>query len=642
MAKKVVLKDSSGNKCYPLTRDECILSGDKTLPERISELVISNNITFNSIINSIKVYGNVSEKSKIELSFFSDKGSQLWVDGVSKGVYVYNEWSINNIIEHTYNDVTIKFVPKAEPKETGKAILNNQIVLETLKTGDETLKTDDETLKTDNELFNNIVKYIKVYGNVSENSEIKMRLYQNGGSDLTVDGILKGAYTFGGSWVVGAKLVCTYTDVSVVIVPKEELVNTDYAVLNNQIVVDTLSDISISRNEIFNSYFAYFEVYGNVNYSDKIEFALYSNKGSGLYINGAQKGAYVYSDWEVGKELTHTYSDVSVLFRPIKDAYSSGKVELNNKVVLFGVHRDIKKQIEDLNTDIGELINTINSSKLKFACFGDSITSNQVSNIGGLIKQKLGINFLQQTEEDVEGAGNVTTEFGNLAVGWSTMTDVYLTDGGENQTPIYLLKSANVNPNANPYNVLSNQIRRLIAHTTELGQQISWMVQSDSSTTTIPTEFGTGKGYTDDKPDIIYIASGINDGTSVGNWDLILKENFDEVISQNYADLKRDTMYSALRWVIETLQNVYPRAIIFIATPLYSTFNSNERLTKKCEIIRKMCEYMRVKVIDSNLKSGINPKNADTVYGGLHPNADGKEIVSSFVVGQIRGNCNIL
>ena len=41
MAKKVVLKDNNGNRCYPVTRDECILSGDKTLPETILEM---NNI----------------------------------------------------------------------------------------------------------------------------------------------------------------------------------------------------------------------------------------------------------------------------------------------------------------------------------------------------------------------------------------------------------------------------------------------------------------------------------------------------------------------------------------------------------------------------------------------------------------------
>lgn len=42
MAKKVVLKDNNGNKCYPVTRDECILSGEKTLPEKFSELDNNN------------------------------------------------------------------------------------------------------------------------------------------------------------------------------------------------------------------------------------------------------------------------------------------------------------------------------------------------------------------------------------------------------------------------------------------------------------------------------------------------------------------------------------------------------------------------------------------------------------------------
>lgn len=43
MAKKIVLTDNSGNKCYPVTRDVCILSGDKTLLEYINEVLSVNN-----------------------------------------------------------------------------------------------------------------------------------------------------------------------------------------------------------------------------------------------------------------------------------------------------------------------------------------------------------------------------------------------------------------------------------------------------------------------------------------------------------------------------------------------------------------------------------------------------------------------
>lgn len=38
MAKKVVLKDNSENRCYPVTREECILTGNRTLPEKLAEL----------------------------------------------------------------------------------------------------------------------------------------------------------------------------------------------------------------------------------------------------------------------------------------------------------------------------------------------------------------------------------------------------------------------------------------------------------------------------------------------------------------------------------------------------------------------------------------------------------------------------
>lgn len=47
MAKKVVLEDISGNKCYPVTRDVCILSGNKTLPEKIKD--ISDSIPLSTL-----------------------------------------------------------------------------------------------------------------------------------------------------------------------------------------------------------------------------------------------------------------------------------------------------------------------------------------------------------------------------------------------------------------------------------------------------------------------------------------------------------------------------------------------------------------------------------------------------------------
>lgn len=65
MAKKVVLKDNSGNKCYPVTRDECVLSGDKTLSEKFSEL--EQNIVDNleSRIKEIESIVGYSEKTDL-------------------------------------------------------------------------------------------------------------------------------------------------------------------------------------------------------------------------------------------------------------------------------------------------------------------------------------------------------------------------------------------------------------------------------------------------------------------------------------------------------------------------------------------------------------------------------------------------
>lgn len=633
--------------------------------KKLAELDISNNTKFNSIIGYIKVYGNVRENSKIKIAFYDDRGSDLSVDGVRKGAYRYtDEWAVNKIIEHTYTDVTIKFVPKEEAISTGAALLNNNITLEyetpELKNNITKLGTEITDLETeisnikisDDTKFNETFQYFEIYGDLNYSDKIEFTLYDNGGSDLYVNGVSKGVYKY--PWEVGKEQSHTYNDVKVIFLPIKEPYSSAKIKLNNNVVLfgfrEQINDFEsvrdkliISNDENFNSFFNYVYVYGNVSYRDKIKWSIWSNAGSELKINDEIRGSRSIGDsWIVGNHIVAKYTDVFVVFSPAKEASIIGSSAISAELINSSVMDISAKLLQDVSNIKIEIPDIGVAGSLKFACFGDSITSNQVSNIGGLIRQKLGINFLQQSESDIEGVGNVTTEFGNLAVGWSTMTDVYLEDGGDNKSTIYLLKSANVSPQDNPYNVLSNQIRRLIAHTTPLGEQISWTVQSDGSTTKIPVEYGAGKGYTEDIPDIIYIASGINDTTAVGVKDLILKDNFDEVIAQNYADLKRDTMYSALRWAIETLQNVYPRAIIFVATPLYTTFNSDSLLTKKCEIIKKMCEYMRVKIIDSNMKCGINPTNADTVYGGLHPNDDGKEIVSSFVTGQIRGNCNIL
>lgn len=64
MAKKIVLTDNSGNKCYPVTRDECVKCGDRTLANMFSELGLnaysvqktstSSNLDLREITMSLK------------------------------------------------------------------------------------------------------------------------------------------------------------------------------------------------------------------------------------------------------------------------------------------------------------------------------------------------------------------------------------------------------------------------------------------------------------------------------------------------------------------------------------------------------------------------------------------------------------
>lgn len=285
---------------------------------------------------------------------------------------------------------------------------------------------------------------------------------------------------------------------------------------------------------------------------------------------------------------------------------------------------------------------------IKFASLGDSITSNQVTNTALAIKDILGVSYLKETAGDgsPSDAGNVTTEFGNLAVGYATMTDLWI--DGANKTEPHLLKSQNLNGQlvASAYNTLSNQVLRLLQHTTPLNQQISWTHPLTGVAYNIDTSVGVGKGYTNDKPDIIYIAIGTNDTIPSKYVD-----DCETVFAQSYAELKRDTFASALRWAVETLRINYPYAMIFVATPLHRKAGTDggypyggEIQKTKQLLIKKICEWLGIFVIDSYAECGIGE---DTVLGGwlteggvgnggTHPNEIGRLISAKYIAGQIK------
>ena len=132
MAKKVVLKDNSGNKCYPVTRDKCILYGNKTLPEKFSEIE-EKNLTLSKNVSTISRYSNIvftaNDNGSVDINitdsnsnYFSALGGYLrslpMTDGAinvpdTKALYLNEKTNIYNVgnigVKHP-NEVLIAFI----------------------------------------------------------------------------------------------------------------------------------------------------------------------------------------------------------------------------------------------------------------------------------------------------------------------------------------------------------------------------------------------------------------------------------------------------------------------------------------------------------------------------------------------------
>lgn len=224
---------------------------------------------------------------------------------------------------------------------------------------------------------------------------------------------------------------------------------------------------------------------------------------------------------------------------------------------------------------------------IRFACLGDSITSDQVTGIGTAVAQKLGAELA-----------------GNFACGYATCTDWH--DGDHNMTPVTLA----VPPNTNTAdNVLSNQVRRVLA---------SGAV-----------------------PDVIYIAIGTNDGNQPFNQPF---DDADAVLAQPYEALARCSMASALRWAIETLRRAFPKAMIFVATPLqtctdlpWMAFPVNRM---KRDVIIRIAQALDCHVIDSFYESGFTEAVARD-HGEVHPDDAWKETIACYIANRIKETLNI-
>jgi hypothetical protein len=265
---------------------------------------------------------------------------------------------------------------------------------------------------------------------------------------------------------------------------------------------------------------------------------------------------------------------------------------------------------------MGDNINSLKAplTGKKFACFGDSITSEQVTGIGTSVNNQLG-----------------TSLIGNFACGYATSQDWQDPATAANITRLSLSVPNDTNTNDN---VLSNQIRRILQHTTAEYAQITWNHPIDGPFS-LDSGLGTGLGYTSDIPDIIYIAVSTNDG---GNLSTPIVDDTSTVIGQTYTELTRTSIASALRWAIETLQSAYPNVQIFVASPLQADTDnswmnfSNGQL--KRDIIQKVCQFCSVYFLDSFNESGFSRLVAHT-NGGIHPTTTWKNNITKFVADRI-------
>lgn len=253
----------------------------------------------------------------------------------------------------------------------------------------------------------------------------------------------------------------------------------------------------------------------------------------------------------------------------------------------------------------------------KYACMGDSITSDQVVGIGTLV------NDILQTKL-----------VGNFACGYATCSNWHT--GDTDESPQTFVEPQNTNT---ADNVLMNQVLRLLQWTTASGEQVTW-THPVAGAYSVPTDVGTGLGHTDDIPDVIYIAIGVNDGRNAKN---LFVDDSDAVMNSAYADLTKCSYASALRWAIETLNSAYPNAKIFVASPLFTNENEGTSnghhnrgaIIAKREVSKKIANYCNSIFIDSTYESGYTVLAA-TQVGNIHPNGRYKSIIGRYVANEIK------
>lgn len=160
MAKKIVLTDNSGNKCYPVTRDECVKCGDRTLPEKFSELEGNTNFNDNNLYNS-----------KLDKNDFLGSFKETQLCELTNGYSVFYFFSNKVITGNTYL-ISLKF--KSKPSTI------QNIYIQDKKSN---ILIDPQYIEVDKEYYfentissNNRVE-LRIQGTNEESVEIEVSLY---------------------------------------------------------------------------------------------------------------------------------------------------------------------------------------------------------------------------------------------------------------------------------------------------------------------------------------------------------------------------------------------------------------------------------------------------------------------------------
>ena len=374
-----------------------------------------------------------------------------------------------------------------------------------------------------------------------------------------------------------------------------------------------------------------------------IKLPLYMKKGYSYKIDVSYNGYGTMNLVSVYRDTISTDD-----FEPIENSYKFSttysktitctKDYVGLRLLMFNGNKDFSIKITSIEDNVfsfyknnkEKLLNNYINPDKKIAILGDSIMYNMAS----LIAEQVDMDMI-----DCNGTHC-------FALGNATACD-YFDENSNNITPIDL---STIDCTPSPYNTLSNQVRRLAQWTTPLGEVISWNVISDNTTVTIPSEKGLGLGHIEDVPDVIYIAISTNDY----NW----VNDVEDIESQNFSQLKRDSIASALRWAIDSLQTLYPNTIIYVATPLQnadSGTDKNERFGYKAEkskanIIREISQFCCVYCVDTfsefsygrNYINGVlsdtelKPNSWSDNDNGLHPNNRGNFAYSRYIAKQIK------